>query len=195
MRRPTFSSLARAAAGLLLLGAIFHSIFCNEVQLQLEAEGGPPWSGLGRWEQPMQFTVGIERFGRLEIEQLPERKVAQVATRAVRQANHQRNGGASRSQPEQRVTPHGRLASAHLAESGHACRLPHRSSHMATNLAIDPDLLERALEVSGERTKRAAVTKALQEFIARREQQRMLDLMGKLEWDPSCNYKAERSRR
>ena len=66
---------------------------------------------------------------------------------------------------------------------------------MATNLAIDPDLLERALEVSGERTKRAAVTKALQEFIARREQQRMLDLMGKLEWDPSCNYKAERSRR
>ena len=40
---------------------------------------------------------------------------------------------------------------------------------MATNLAIDPDLLDRALEVSGERTKKAAVTKALQEFIARRE--------------------------
>ena len=33
---------------------------------------------------------------------------------------------------------------------------------MATNLAIDPDLLDRALEVSGERTKKAAVTKALQ---------------------------------
>jgi hypothetical protein len=26
---------------------------------------------------------------------------------------------------------------------------------MATNLSIDPDLLERALEVSGERTKKA----------------------------------------
>ena len=38
---------------------------------------------------------------------------------------------------------------------------------MATNLAIDPDLLERAVEVSGERTKKAVVTKALQEFIAR----------------------------
>ena len=66
---------------------------------------------------------------------------------------------------------------------------------MATNLAIDPDLLDRALEVSGERTKKAAVTKALQEFIARREQRRLLDLMGKLEWDRSFDYKAERSRR
>jgi hypothetical protein len=66
---------------------------------------------------------------------------------------------------------------------------------MATNLAIDPDLLERAVEVSGERTKKAAVTKALQEFIARREQQRVLDLMGKLEWDQSFDYKAERSRK
>src|ERR1700730_15458750 len=50
--------------------------------------------------------------------------------------------------------------------------------HMATNLSIDPDLIERALEVSGERTKRAAVTKALQEFIARRKQKRVLCLMG-----------------
>lgn len=66
---------------------------------------------------------------------------------------------------------------------------------MATNLAIDPDLLDRALQVSGERTKKAAVTKALQEFIARREQRRLLDLMGKLEWDPSFDYKAERSRK
>ena len=65
---------------------------------------------------------------------------------------------------------------------------------MATNLAIDPDLLERALHVSGERTKRAAVTKALQEFIARREQLQLVDLFGKLEWDASFDYKAERSR-
>ena len=66
---------------------------------------------------------------------------------------------------------------------------------MATNLAIDPDLLDRALELSGERTKKAAVTKALQEFIARRQQKRVLDLMGKLDWDPSYDYKAERSRK
>ena len=66
---------------------------------------------------------------------------------------------------------------------------------MATNLAIDPALLERAVKVSGERTKKAAVTKALQEFIARREQRRVADLLGKLDWDDSFNYKAERSRK
>lgn len=65
---------------------------------------------------------------------------------------------------------------------------------MVTNLAIDPNLLARVLEVSGERTKKAAVTKALQEFIARREQPRVADLLGKLEWDQSFDYKAERSR-
>jgi Arc/MetJ family transcription regulator len=65
---------------------------------------------------------------------------------------------------------------------------------MATNLSIDPDLLERALEVSGERTKKAVVTKALQEFIARRRQKRLLELIGKLEWDESYDYKAERGR-
>jgi hypothetical protein len=64
---------------------------------------------------------------------------------------------------------------------------------MATNLSIDPDLIECALEVSGERTKRAAVTKALQEFVARRRQKRLLDLVGKLEWDLSYDYKKERT--
>jgi hypothetical protein len=56
---------------------------------------------------------------------------------------------------------------------------------MATNLSIDPDLLQCALEVSGERTKKAAATRALEEFIARRKQKNLLDLMGKLDWDPS----------
>ena len=66
---------------------------------------------------------------------------------------------------------------------------------MATNLSIDPDLLDLALAVSGERTKKAAVTKALKEFIARRRQRRLLELVGKLEWDEEFDYKAERSRR
>lgn len=66
---------------------------------------------------------------------------------------------------------------------------------MATNLALDPGLIERALEVSGEKTKKAAVTRALEEFIARRTQRRLVELMGKLEWDDTFDYKAERSRR
>lgn len=66
---------------------------------------------------------------------------------------------------------------------------------MATYVAIDTKLLDRAVQVSGERTKEAAVTKALQEFIARREQRRVADLLGTFEWDPSFDYKAERFRR
>ncbi|TMJ75635.1 MAG: type II toxin-antitoxin system VapB family antitoxin [Alphaproteobacteria bacterium] len=65
---------------------------------------------------------------------------------------------------------------------------------MATNLSIDPELIERALKVSGERTKKAAVTKALQEFIARRQQKALIDIMGRLEWDTGFDYKAERKR-
>lgn len=66
---------------------------------------------------------------------------------------------------------------------------------MATNLSLDPKLIEQALKVSGERTKKAAVTRALEEFIARRKQKHLLDLMGKLEWDTDFDYKAERARR
>jgi hypothetical protein len=65
---------------------------------------------------------------------------------------------------------------------------------MATNLSIDPILIEPARRLSGERTKKAAVAKALKELIARRRQKRLLELMGKLEWDPSYDYKAERDR-
>jgi hypothetical protein len=65
---------------------------------------------------------------------------------------------------------------------------------MATNLSIDPELIELALELSGERTKKAAVTKALEEFISRRRQKRLLDLVGKLEWDATYDYKADRER-
>ena len=66
---------------------------------------------------------------------------------------------------------------------------------MATNLALDQELLDRAFRVSGEPTKKAAVTRALREFIARREQKRVAELFGKLEWDTTFDYKAERSRR
>lgn len=65
---------------------------------------------------------------------------------------------------------------------------------MPTNLDLDPDLLERVVAVSGETTKKAAVTLALKEFVARREQRRLSELFGKLEWDATYVYKAERSR-
>lgn len=65
---------------------------------------------------------------------------------------------------------------------------------MATNLGLDPELLDRALRVSGERTKKAAVTRALEEFIARREQRHVVELFGELAWEATYDYVAERSR-
>ena len=75
------------------------------------------------------------------------------------------------------------------------CRVMCGGLHMATNLSLDPELLEKALKVSGETTKKSAVTKALKEFIARREQRRIIELFGKLDWDPNYNYKAGRQRK
>lgn len=69
------------------------------------------------------------------------------------------------------------------------------ATQTATNLALDQDLLDRAFRVSGEPTKKAAVTRALQEFIARRDQRRVAELFGKLEWAAAYNYKAERTRK
>ena len=53
---------------------------------------------------------------------------------------------------------------------------------MATNLSLDPELLEKTLKASGEKTKKAAVTKALKEFVARHEQKQVAKLFGKLQW-------------
>ena len=65
---------------------------------------------------------------------------------------------------------------------------------MAINLEIDPDLLDRALALSGKRRKTAAVKRALEEFIARREQSKLVELFGSLEWGQEHDYKAARSR-
>ena len=65
---------------------------------------------------------------------------------------------------------------------------------VATNLSIDPELLNKALQVGGEKTKKATVNRALREFVARREQERLLELFGKLDWDDEFDYKSERTR-
>ena len=60
---------------------------------------------------------------------------------------------------------------------------------MATNLAIDPQLLTKAFEVGGEETMGETVNRALREFIARREQERLLELFGKLDWDDEYDHR------
>jgi Arc/MetJ family transcription regulator len=65
---------------------------------------------------------------------------------------------------------------------------------MATNLAIDDDLLLAAQEIGQQPTKKSTVTKALEEYIARRKRLKALEMFGKLEFDPRFDYKKDRKR-
>ena len=65
---------------------------------------------------------------------------------------------------------------------------------MSTNIAIDDKLIEDARRIGKKPTKKAAVTEALQEYIQRRKQIRILDLFGSIDYDPKYDYKAQRKR-
>ena len=65
---------------------------------------------------------------------------------------------------------------------------------MATNLAIDPKILDEAHKIGGHRTKKATVTEALKEYIQRRKQIRIVKLFGTIDYDPDDDYKAQRAR-
>jgi Arc/MetJ family transcription regulator len=65
---------------------------------------------------------------------------------------------------------------------------------MATNLAIDDRLLDEAQEIGGHRTKKATVTEALQEYIQRRKQTKIVDLFDTVDFDPEYDYKTQRRR-
>jgi hypothetical protein len=65
---------------------------------------------------------------------------------------------------------------------------------MPTNLDIDDKLIERARKLGGHKTKKAAVTKALEEYILHRKQLQILDLFHTIEYDPSHDYKEQRKR-
>lgn len=66
---------------------------------------------------------------------------------------------------------------------------------MPTNLAIDDKLIEDARRIGKKQTKKAVVTEALQEYIQRRKQIRILDLFHAIEYDPKYDYKAQRKRK
>ncbi len=65
---------------------------------------------------------------------------------------------------------------------------------MATNLYINPKLLQKALEVSGLKTKKDTVNLALQEFINRHKQLEILNLFVKMDPDSNYDYKEGRNR-
>jgi len=65
---------------------------------------------------------------------------------------------------------------------------------MATNLAINEDLLDKALELGGYKSKKDTVNAALEEFIRRRNAKELINLFGKIEYDDSYDYKKMRTR-
>ena len=65
---------------------------------------------------------------------------------------------------------------------------------MATNLAIDENLLAEAQCLGGFRTKKLTVNEALKEFINRHKQKEIIDLFGKIDIDTDYDYKKGRSR-
>ena len=65
---------------------------------------------------------------------------------------------------------------------------------MLTDMAIDDELLEKALRIGGHQTKEATVNEALREYIQRRKQLGILDLFGKIDYDPADDSKEQRRR-
>lgn len=65
---------------------------------------------------------------------------------------------------------------------------------MPTNLALDDKLIDEAQRIGRHKTKKAAVTDALKEYIRRRKQKKVLELFGALDWKPRYDYKKSRTR-
>jgi Arc/MetJ family transcription regulator len=66
---------------------------------------------------------------------------------------------------------------------------------MPTNLALDDSLIVEAKRLGNHKTKKAAVTAALEEYIKRRLQLTVREAYGRYEFDPKYDYKAERKRK
>ena len=65
---------------------------------------------------------------------------------------------------------------------------------LATNLQLDDRLIEKAVKLGKHKTKRAAVTQALKEYIEQLEQQKIISLFGKVDYDPEYDYKKQRKK-
>jgi Arc/MetJ family transcription regulator len=61
-----------------------------------------------------------------------------------------------------------------------------------TTISINNQLLSEAQRIGGLRTKKATVAKALEEFIQRRKQAKVLELFGTVDFDAKYDYKKQR---
>jgi hypothetical protein len=63
---------------------------------------------------------------------------------------------------------------------------------VATNLAIDDKLIDEAKAVGHHKTKKDAVTAALERYVQWHKQQQILELAGTIDYHPDCDYKRNR---
>ena len=63
---------------------------------------------------------------------------------------------------------------------------------MATNLALDDQLIEEARLLGGHRTKREVVTQALLDYVEKKKQRQILNSFGTIDFDPTYDAKAQR---
>ena len=63
---------------------------------------------------------------------------------------------------------------------------------MPTNLAIDDKLIEEARLIGKHKTKKAAVTEALREYVQRRKQLAITGIFGSIEYDDTYDYREQR---
>lgn len=63
---------------------------------------------------------------------------------------------------------------------------------MATNLQLDDELIQKAVKLGGHKTKKAAVSEALIEYIQNLEQKKILLMFGTVDYDPEYDYKQQR---
>jgi hypothetical protein len=63
---------------------------------------------------------------------------------------------------------------------------------MATNLDLDDKLIDIARKLGGHKSKREAVTRALEEYIQWLRQQAIVSEFGRIDYDPKFNYKKQR---
>ncbi len=63
---------------------------------------------------------------------------------------------------------------------------------MTTNIEIDPTLIQEALTLGEHQTEKIVIEAALQEYIQRRKQLKVLELFGTIDYDPDYDYKQQR---
>ena len=66
---------------------------------------------------------------------------------------------------------------------------------MATNLAINDELLTSALSIGGLRTKKETVNLALEEFIQKRKRKEAIELFGRIDFNKDWNPRKARGKK